>query len=346
MKTKIIKINPEKPEISKVKIAAETLRKGGLVAFPTETVYGLGADAFNSEAIKKIFEAKGRPIDNPLIIHIADKKEVYRLAREVPREAEKLINKFWPGPLTIILKKSNIVSDIITAGLDSVAIRMPNNKIALTLIKKSKVPIVAPSANLSGKPSPTMAEHAIQDLYGKIEIIIDGGETDIGVESTVLDLTTNPPTLLRPGGVDLEKLKEVLGKIKIHPIVKGKQIKKIAVKSPGMKYRHYAPNAKVILVEGKYERVKNKIQELTDKYKKKGKKIAIMTTNKNHNYKTGAIKFIGKDCDAIAKNLFKTFREFDKEKIDLIIAEGVSDNGLGLAVMNRLRKASYKIIGV
>ncbi|MBU4204494.1 MAG: threonylcarbamoyl-AMP synthase [Acidobacteria bacterium] len=331
MKTKIIKINPEKPEISKVKIAAETLRKGGLVAFPTETVYGLGADAFNSEAIKKIFEAKGRPIDNPLIIHIADKKEVYRLAREVPREAEKLINKFWPGPLTIILKKSNIVSDIITAGLDSVAIRMPNNKIALTLIKKSKVPIVAPSANLSGKPSPTMAEHAIQDLYGKIEIIIDGGETDIGVESTVLDLTTNPPTLLRPGGVDLEKLKEVLGKIKIHPIVKGKQIKKIAVKSPGMKYRHYAPNAKVILVEGKYERVKNKIQELTDKYKKKGKKIAIMTTNKNHNYKTGAIKFIGKDCDAIAKNLFKTFREFDKEKIDLIIAEGVSDNGLGLA---------------
>lgn len=346
MKTKIIKINPEKLEISKVKIAAETLRKGGLVAFPTETVYGLGADAFNSEAIKKIFEAKGRPIDNPLIIHIADKKEVYRLAREVPREAEKLINKFWPGPLTIILKKSNIVSDIITAGLDSVAIRMPNNKIALTLIKKSKVPIVAPSANLSGKPSPTMAEHAIQDLYGKIEIIIDGGETDIGVESTVLDLTTNPPTLLRPGGVDLEKLKEVLGKIKIHPIVKGKQIKKIAVKSPGMKYRHYAPNAKVILVEGKYERVKNKIQELTDKYKKKGKKIAIMTTNKNHNYKTGAIKFIGKDCDAIAKNLFKTFREFDKEKIDLIIAEGVSDNGLGLAVMNRLRKASYKIIGV
>ncbi|MBU1246041.1 MAG: L-threonylcarbamoyladenylate synthase [Nanoarchaeota archaeon] len=344
MKTKIIKINPEKLEISKVKIAAETLRKGGLVAFPTETVYGLGADALNSEAIKKIFEAKGRPIDNPLIVHIADKKEVYRLAREVPREAEKLINKFWPGPLTIILKKSNIVSDIITAGLDSVAIRMPNNKIALTLIKKSKVPIVAPSANLSGKPSPTMAEHVIQDLYGKIEIIIDGGETDIGVESTVLDLTTNPPTLLRPGGVDLEKLKKVLGKIKIYPMVKGKQIKKIAVKSPGMKYRHYAPNAKVILVEGKYERVKNKIQELTDKYKKKGKKIAIMTTNKNYNYKTGVIKFIGKDCDVIAKNLFKTFREFDKEKVDLIIAEGVSDNGLGLAVMNRLRKASYKII--
>lgn len=227
MKTQIIKINPRKPDISKIKMIAEILRKSGLVAFPTETVYGLGAIALDPKAVKKIFEVKGRPTDNPLIIHIADKKEVHRLVKEVPKEAEKLINKFWPGPLTIILKKSEIVPDIVTANLDSVAIRMPANKIALALIKEAKVPVAAPSANLFSKPSPTSAEHVIQDLYGKIDVIIDGGKTKIGVESTIIDLTINPPMLLRPGKITLEKLEKVLGKVEIHQSVNKKKIKKI-----------------------------------------------------------------------------------------------------------------------
>lgn len=346
MKTKIIKINPEKPETSKIRIVAETLRKGGLVAFPTETVYGLGADALNPEAIKKIFEVKGRPKDNPLIVHIANKKEVYKLTKEIPKEAKRLIDKFWPGPLTIIMKKSDIVSGIVTAGLDSVAIRMPDNKIALTLIKKTKDPIVAPSANLSGKPSPTIARDVIQDLYGKIDVIIDGGETDIGVESTVLDLTTNPPTLLRPGGIILEELKKILGKINVSPVARGKRAKELTTKSPGMKYNHYSPNAHIILVEGKYQGVKRKVQERVDEYKKERKKVAIMTTNKNHTYETDIVKFMGSNLNTMAKNLFKSFREFDRKEVDIIVVEGVEDKDLGLAIMNRLRKASYKIIYV
>ncbi len=346
MQTKIIKINPINPEKSKIKIAARILQKGGIVAFPTETVYGLGANALNQKAVKKIFKAKGRPADNPLIVHIADKKEVYTLAKKVPEEAEVLIEKFWPGPLTIVLEKSKIVSKIITAGLDNVAIRMPANKIALSLIKEAKMPIAAPSANLSGKPSPTRAEHVISDLYGKIDAIIDGGITKIGVESTVLDLTTNPPTLLRPGGISLEELKKALGKVKVHSFVKGKKLKKIVVKSPGMKYKHYAPNARIIVVNGNYGRVKKRIQQLVDKYKKKGKIVGVMTTDKNHNYKANVIKFAGNEFNTISKNLFNDFRDFDKEKVEIIIANGVSDKGLGLAIMNRLKKAASKIIKV
>ncbi|MFH1209322.1 MAG: L-threonylcarbamoyladenylate synthase [archaeon] len=346
MKTKIIKINPNNPEISRIKIAARILRRGGLVAFPTETVYGLGADALNPESVKKIFETKGRPFDNPLIIHIADKKEIYRLAERIPKETKKLMNKFWPGPLSLVFNKSKLVPDIITGGSNTVAIRMPANKIALALIKEAKVPIAAPSANLFSKPSPTRTEHVIQDLYGKINIIIEGGETKIGIESTVLDLTTNPPTLLRPGGISLEELEEVLGKIEIHPFVKEKKIKKIVVKSPGMKYKHYAPYARIIVFEGKHERVKKKIQQLVDKYQGEGKVVGVMTTDENHNYKANVIKFMGNKFNTIAKNLFSTFRDFDKEKVDLIIAEGVGDKGLGLAIMNRLKRASYKIIKV
>jgi len=347
METKIIKINPKNPEISQIRIVVKILEKGCLVAFPTETVYGLGANALEVKAVKKIFEAKGRPADNPLIVHIAEKKEIYRLAREVPKKVEKLINKFWPGPLTIIFKKSKIVPDIITGGLDTIAIRMPSNKIALALIKEAKMPIAAPSANFFGKPSPTAAKHVIQDLDGKIAAIIDGGETEIGVESSIIDLTTIPPTLLRPGGITLEELKKLLGKIKIHPLVKGKQIKTFIAQAPGMKYKHYAPDAKIIVIEGEYQKVQKKIQELVDKYKLEGKFVGVMTTNENHIYKADVIKFLGNDFNTIAKNLFKTFREFDEEKIDIIIAEGIIDKELGHAIMNRLRKASdYNIIKI
>lgn len=344
--TQILKISWRDPEKSKIETVAKIIKNGGLVAFPTETVYGLGANALDTRAVKKIFEAKGRPADNPLIVHIADKKEIHRLAKEIPGEAEKLIDKFWPGPLTLILKKSKVVPKLTTGGLDTVAIRMPAHKIALALIKEAQVPIAAPSANLFGKPSPTSAEHVIQDLDGKIDVIIDGGEAKIGVESTVLDLTANPPILLRPGAISLEELRDVLDEVEIHPIVKGKRIKKIAAKSPGMKYKHYAPNARVIVVEGNRQNVKNKIQQLADKYKKEGKKVAVMTNDKNHGYKPDIVKFVGSDVDTIAKNLFKTFRDFDKENVDIIIAEGVEERGLGLAVMNRLRKSSFKSIKV
>ena len=346
MKTKIIKINSNSPEISKIKIAAKVLRKDGLVAFPTETVYGLGANALDIKAVKKIFEAKGRPIDNPLIVHISNKKDICRLVEKVPKDAERLMDKFWPGPLTLILKKSKIVPYITTGGLDTVAIRMPANKIALALIKEAKIPIAAPSANLFGKPSPTRAEHVIEDLYGKIDAIINGGNTEIGIESTVVDLTTNPPVLLRPGSVALEEMERVLGKIEIYSVANEKDITKIIAKSPGMKYKHYSPDAKLIVVEGKHQNVKKKIQELINQYKKEGKKIGIMVINQNHSYRANKIKFVGNDFIAIAKNLFKIFREFNKEKIDIIIAEGISDKGLGLAIMNRLRKASNEIIKV
>ncbi len=344
--TKILRISRRNQEKSEIEAAAEILRNGGLVAFPTETVYGLGADALNPRAVKKIFEAKGRPSDNPLIVHIGNKKEIYKLAREIPEETERLMEKFWPGPLTLVLKKSKAVPKVTTGGLDTVAIRMPKHRIALSLIKKSKVPIAAPSANLFSRPSPTLAEHVIEDLHGKIEAIIDGGKTKIGVESTVLDLTTDPPTLLRPGGITLEELEEFLGEVKVHPALKGKKIKKMDFKSPGMKYKHYAPNANVIVVEGDCRNVKKKVQQLADKYRKEAKKVAVMTTDKNHSYKADLIKFVGREFNAIAKNLFKTYREFDEEKANIIIVEGVENKGLGFAIMNRLKKASCKTIKV
>lgn len=327
----------------KIKVAAKFIREGKLVAFPTETVYGLGANALNSKAVKRIFEAKGRPADNPLIVHIADFNQVHELAREVPPEVELLAKHFWPGPLTVVLPKRENVPRITTGGLDTVAIRMPAHEIALGLIRASKRPIAAPSANISGKPSPTLAEHVIDDFYGRIECIIDGGETKIGVESTVLDLTTKPPTLLRPGGLPMEEIERVIGKIKIHPAVKGKEVN--LAKAPGMKYKHYAPNAQVIVIEGVREKVKGKIMELLVEYKKQGIKVGIMATGDF--YEADAYVNLGNSEEEIARNLFKALRELDKSGVDIILAEGIEEKGLGLAVMNRLRKAAgYKIIKV
>jgi len=254
MKTEIIKIDPKDINFKEISYAAKIIREGGLVAFPTETVYGLGADALNPKAVKGIFKAKKRPMDDPIIVHIYSNKEVYKLVNEdkvkrLKKIIEKLMKNFWPGPLTLILKKSEIVPEVVTAGLETIAIRMPSHPIARELIKFSKTSIAAPSANLFGKPSPTKAEHVKEDLYGRINLIIDGGETNIGVESTVLDLTSRIPTILRPGGITLEKLRNVLGEVKVHPTLKGKNIKNLKIKSPGMKYRHYAPNAKVYLLQ-------------------------------------------------------------------------------------------------
>ncbi|TBR26472.1 MAG: threonylcarbamoyl-AMP synthase [Candidatus Nitrosotenuis sp.] len=345
METKILKINPARPQISMIRQAARLIRKGETVAFPTETVYGLGADALNPSAVKKIFEAKGRPADNPLIVHIHDKEDLKRLASDIPEITEKIIEKFWPGPLTIVLKKSKIVPKITTGGLNTVAIRMPKNKIASLLIKKAGVPLAAPSANFFGRPSPTLAKHVSDDLEGRISMILDGGKTKIGIESTVIDLTGKTPMLLRPGGVTLEQIQKLVGAVRIHPMIKGKNSKSIH-RSPGMKYKHYSPNAKVILIEGSIQNADKKISQLVSKFKKQQKRVGIMSTQKDHIYKADMIRFVGSSPDKIAANLFKVFREFDAQKVDIILAHGISKKGLGLGVMNRIGKAAYKKIRV
>jgi len=349
LKTIVFKVDPENPEEEKISVAAEAIRRGGIVAFPTETVYGLGVDALNQEAVKRMYEVKGRPPDNPTIVHIAEFNDVYKLAVDVPEVAEELMRRFWPGPLTIVLKASKIVPRVTTGGLETVGIRMPKHKVALALIRASKTPIAAPSANIAGKPSPTTAQHVIQDFYGSIDVILDAGPTKIGVESTVLDLTTKPPQILRPGGVTYEELKEVLGEVIVHEVAKAKEsVQLIEARSPGMKYRHYAPKAELIVVEGETNRIVEEIKKLIDEYSKMGKKVGVMATDETiENYKAGIVKSVGSrlDLSTIARNLFRILREFDDEGVEVILAEGVPEEGLGLAIMNRLRKASgYKII--
>jgi len=347
-KTLVLEVDFEEPEIEKIRVAADFIKKGGLVAFPTETVYGLGADALNSKAVLALFKAKKRPLDNPPIVHVENMKDVYRLAKEIPPKVERLM-KFWPGPLTMIFKRSTIVPDVTVAGLDTIAIRMPRHKVALALIRESSCPIAAPSANLAGKPSPTSAKHVFEDLNGRIDAILDAGPTDVGVESTVLDLTVHPPQILRPGGTSFEALKEALGSVKLHPIVIAeKELPIEGPRSPGMKHKHYAPNAAVIVVEGSISAIVYKVKELADSYEKKGSRVGILATDETvAYYRADVVKTFGSrhDLAAVAKNLFRRLREFDAEGIDVIIAEGVSSKGLGLAVMNRLRKASgYNIV--
>ena len=344
-----MKVNPEKPDLTKIQSAAEIIQKGGLVAFPTETVYGLGADALNPAAVLALFEAKKRPLDNPPIVHVADPKEVYRLVEEVPAKAQILMEKFWPGPLTIIFKRSKLVPKVTVANLDTVAIRMPKHEVALELIKLSRCPIAAPSANLAGKPSPTTAQHVYEDLNGRIDAIIDGGATNIGVESTVVDLSVDPPMLLRPGGTPFEALKNVLCDMKLHVFVQAEQELELhEIRSPGMKHKHYAPKAEVILIEGNVPGVIAKVKELSESFKHKGQKVGILATDETQTaYKADVIKSLGSRSNlaSVAQNLFRLLREVDAENVDVIIAEGVSSDGLGLAVMNRLRKASgYHII--
>lgn len=344
MHTKILKINPKNPQLSKIKQAAKVIKSGNLVAFPTETVYGLGANALDSRSVKKIFVAKGRPSDNPLIIHISDISDLKMLADHIPNTAHELIAKFWPGPLTLVLKKSKIVPKITTGGINTVAIRMPKHKIAQALIRETGVPIAAPSANFSGRPSPTTAKHVSDDLTGKINMILDGGKTKIGIESTVIDLSRKHPLLLRPGGVSLEQLQTIIGEIAIHPSTHERKSKLIH-RSPGMKYRHYSPNAKIILIDGPEDKVKSKILHLLEQYQKQGKKVGIMSIS-NKKYKSDMTVFLGKNLDVIAANLFNTFREFDIKKIDIILVQGISRKGLGLGIMNRLEKAAYKKIKI
>jgi L-threonylcarbamoyladenylate synthase len=277
-------------------------------------------------------------------VHVGEAEDVYRLVKEVSSTAEKLMKTFWPGPLTLIFKRSKAVPNITVAGLNTVAIRMPEHNVALTLIRESHCPIAAPSANLAGKPSPTTAEHVLDDLNGRIDAVLDAGPTRIGVESTVLDVTVDPPQVLRPGGTPLEVLREVLERVELHPVaVAEKELRGERARSPGMKHKHYSPDADIIVVEGEIAAVISKVNELVQFYIQRGKKVGVLVTDETvSRYKAGVIKSLGSRTDlaVIAKNLFRFLREFDLEGVEVIIAEGVPMEGLGLAVMNRLRKAS------
>jgi len=337
MKTTIIKINSKNIDFEKIKKAASVIRKGALVAFPTETVYGLGADAFNEKAILKIFKAKKRPFNDPLIVHIAENSQLQLLTSNISPIALKLAETFWPGPLTLVVKKSLLVPSLVTSGLDTVAIRMPNNNIALNLIRESKTPIAAPSANLFGRTSPTDAWHVADDLEGSIEMIINGGKTRVGVESTVIDTTTEPAQLLRAGGITLEELQAVIGKITI-----GAKLEK-SFRSPGMMDSHYSPKAKLVLIDNEEVDQVGEVIRQAILYQSKGFVVGIMAKEENkEKYKGFKVKVIGKGCELkkCAANLFAVLRDFDKEKYEVIIAESLAKCGIGLAIMERLKKAS------
>lgn len=347
MDTKVYYLDED--DMDKINEAAKIIKNGGLVVFPTETVYGLGADALNEEACKKIFIAKGRPQDNPLIVHVAD-FDISKYVKNVPEMAQKLMEAFWPGPLTIIMEKSHLISGTVTAGLDSVAIRMPSNKVARRLIELSGVPIAAPSANLSGRPSPTTIEHCIEDLSGRVDAIIGGEKCEVGLESTVVDTTGDVATILRPGGITKEMLEDVIGRVEIDPAIMKKPDSNFKPKAPGMKYRHYAPKSPMVIVRGRDEDVINYINKRVEELEKEDKRAGIMAVDETMERYRGGFKIsVGsrKQPGIIAANLFDSLREFDKIGIDYIFAEGFSEEGLGLAIMNRLKKAAgYNMIEV
>lgn len=352
MQTKVWKIDSADIDDVKIKEAAAVIRDGGLVAFPTETVYGLGADAQNPKASQKIYAAKGRPSDNPLIVHVSRFEDLELIAKEVPPQAKKLADAFWPGPLTMIVWKNEKVPFETTGGMDTVAVRMPNHPVALKLIRESRCLIAAPSANTSGKPSPTEASHVAQDMDGRIPLILDGGTVGIGIESTILDLSEHIPMILRPGYITKEMLEEVLGEeVRIDPGIVTAGEKESAAKSdigqkpkaPGMKYKHYAPKADLVLVDGETGAVIDRINELAESKQKIGLKVGVIATDETRlEYHADFVVSIGarEDEDAIARHLYKILREFDDWNADVIYSESFATPRIGQAIMNRLLKAA------
>lgn len=343
MTTGIIKINPDNFKGEELEEACHILKDGGLVAFPTETVYGLGGDALNPLAASKIYSAKGRPSDNPLIVHIACIESLYDIA-EVTEDGLKLAKAFWPGPLTLVFKKKETVPSQTTGGLDTVAVRMPCHAVARELIKRSGVYIAAPSANLSGRPSPTQAKHVIEDLDGRIDIIIDGGSPDIGIESTIVDASGSKAVILRPGYITKDMLKDVLCDVSTDPAIEGILPQKdIVAKAPGMKYRHYAPKGQLLIVEGSPDRVARKINSLVSEKDTEGYKTAVIATDETKDkYKCNIIKSIGtrKSENSISASLYNILREMDYMEVQYIYSESFGAGILGGAVMNRMLKAA------
>lgn len=340
--TEVVLVSPETPSAESLAPAAAALQAGQLVAFPTETVYGLGANALDGAAVARIFAAKGRPADNPLIVHVADRSAVDQVVKAVPPKAVALMDAFWPGPLTLVLPRQAAIPPEVAAGLETVGVRMPSHPVALALIRAAGVPVAAPSANRSGRPSPTSAEHVLEDMAGRIPWVLDGGETGVGLESTVLDMTADPPVVLRPGGVTVEQLRQVIGEVRIDPGVNGTS--QVAnPRSPGMKYTHYAPKAPVLLVEGPVLAMQAKIIDLANEYLAEGKRVGILcATESMGRYAAPVVLDYGDrhQLEMVAASLFRTLRAFDRHAVDVVLAEGVPETGIGLAVMNRLRRAA------
>jgi L-threonylcarbamoyladenylate synthase len=332
--TLVLKVNPEAPESSVIGRAAEIIRAGGLVAFPTETVYGLGADATNADAVNAIFKAKGRPQDNPLIVHVADREMLLRVAASVSEPADRLIEAFWPGPLTLVLKRNPNIPPEVSAGLDTIAVRMPRNRIALELIRRAGLPLAAPSANFSGGPSPTCAEHVRADLTGRVDLIIDGGKTNIGIESTVLDMTGHTPTILRPGWVTPSALRRVVSEV--HSTGSEEGLKR----SPGTRYRHYSPRARVILVESG---ATAEIAELCKREIANG--LVGLIGHSEIETDDSVIKVrLENNPAAYATAIYAAFRELDEKNVSSIVVEAIAEENEGAAVMDRLRRAASEVV--
>ena len=345
MKTLIKEIDINKPDQDLISLFANMLADGKTVIFPTETVYGLGANALDEDAATKIYQAKGRPSDNPLLVHVADKEDVYNLVENIDDRAKLLMDKFWPGPLTIVFKKKAIIPDRTSGGLDTVAIRMPSDQVARDLIRQAGVPIAAPSANISGRPSPTKPEHIIRDMDGRVDGILVGGPCDYGVESTIIDLSEDLAMVLRPGSITLEMLGEVLGRVDLDPSLKNKD-DNIRAKAPGMKYKHYSPQAQVYIVKADdLEGFAERVDSLCEDNAKKGLKIGVMTMNYDqHSYQAKVFDLGGSDTE-VAKNLFDSLISLDRESIDIAYVPYFEERGIGVAIMNRLKKAAaYRII--
>ena len=350
MKTEMCRVDGADLNKLMIEKAGQIIREGGLVAFPTETVYGLGGDGLNPDSSRAIYAAKGRPSDNPLILHIADRVELKRLVSEIPEAAVKLMDEFWPGPMTLVFNKSDLVPMETTGGLDTVAVRMPSHPVARALIRAAGVPVAAPSANVSGRPSPTQAAHVWEDMQGRIPMILDGGEVGIGLESTIIDLTGDEPTVLRPGYITPAMIEEIVGHTGFDQASLGQPEPGARPKAPGMKYRHYAPKAKMTLVEGEHGAVSNEIHRLACTAADSGKKVRIICTDES------VSEFVGFDAvsagrraepEMIAHNLFRILRDSDHDGVDVLLSETFGETELGQAIMNRLLKAAgYHVISV
>ena len=349
METRLIRMDEQQIDLELIKEAGDIIKAGGLVAFPTETVYGLGGDALNAQSSEKIYRAKGRPSDNPLIVHIADMEALSAIVREIPNDALKLAERFWPGPLTMILHKSELVPYETTGGLNTVAVRMPVNPIARELIRAAGGYVAAPSANRSGRPSPTVAKYVIEDMDGRIELILDGGDVEIGLESTIVDLTMPQPTVLRPGFITRQMLEQVLDIVEEDSTMMRDDSGQ-APKAPGMKYRHYAPKGDLTIVDGEEECVVQYINVHIAAHRKENKRTGVIATDASvSHYHADVCRSAGSrhDEDTIAKDLYRILREFDDESVEIIYSESFDTDGIGQAIMNRLLKAAgHKVVHV
>ncbi len=342
-RTKLFKVDPENPDREVIRFAANKILEGGLVAFPTETVYGLGANAFNAEAVNRIFKAKKRPFSDPIIVHIASINQLETVAENIPELAWRLAQRFWPGPLTIIVARSRRVPPNVSSGLPTVAVRMPNHRVPLALIEESGVPIAAPSANLFSRPSATLAQHVIDDFGGEVDVVLDGGPAPIGLESTVLDLTQSPARILRPGGTPVEALREILPEVSYIPKYLFTETAEAA--SPGMLMKHYSPKARLLLFMGSSDRVLTRMREAVEELLREGKRVGLLVPSEDYaTLREFRVEFslLGPESDLnqVGFNLFSGMRDLDSREVDVILVRGFGLDGLGLAIWDRLVRAA------